>query len=416
MMMARTASYVPKTYPMPSFSLGFTDSSQEETTTQEGASTQEADRAKTPETANSLEQLEYLVQKIASSAAKEESKSAQIQKETGGESSGKFETPAGINQNTDDMKEKCYIWVTRVKTYADGSTNEFDNLCTLIAQNKYILNRMHFASLQAGSYIESEIVSAICLILNQKNDKRFQEQIYCLPPDIVVSVTSTNFGMAVSKHPNGEFISPKTNKKFKVEDYPMFIPFIDGKKLALHRYIFAPVCYSGHWWLWVIDTKKGRFYILDPLNKKAPSDGRKQLNKFTIGVFQFNIRCIYVLLWGYSTCRREPLKKKEELEIKATYVKISDQKSSYDCAIYVMKWLELIEPENIKRAKYEWDNWPQEEADHYRVEYASRILFSEMNKDRDQAIRASNAIRLSKPSSVLLSPFCQINSTDIETE
>ncbi|KAL4345022.1 hypothetical protein AHAS_Ahas11G0236800 [Arachis hypogaea] len=158
MMMARTASYVPKTNPMPSFSLGFTDSSQEEAATQEGASTQEADRAKTPKTANLLEQLEDLVQKIASSAAKEESKSPQIQKETGRESSGKFETPARINQNTDDMKEKCYIWATRVKTYADDSTNEFDNLCTLIAQDKYILNRMHLASLQAGTYIESEVI------------------------------------------------------------------------------------------------------------------------------------------------------------------------------------------------------------------------------------------------------------------
>ncbi|QHO11957.1 uncharacterized protein DS421_15g502750 [Arachis hypogaea] len=109
MMMARTASYVYKTDPMPSFRLDFTDSSQEEAATQEGASTQEANMTKTPETANLLEQLEDLVQKIASSAAKEESKSPQIQKETGGESSGKFETPAGINQNTGDMKEKCYI-------------------------------------------------------------------------------------------------------------------------------------------------------------------------------------------------------------------------------------------------------------------------------------------------------------------
>ncbi|QHN76136.1 uncharacterized protein DS421_19g641250 [Arachis hypogaea] len=339
MMMARTASYVPKTGPMPSFSLGFTDSSQEE---------------------------------AATSAAKEESKSPQIQKETGGESSGKFETPAGINQNTGDMKEKCYIWAARVKTYADGSTNKFDNLCTLIAQDKYILNRMHLASLQAGR----------CIFSDQRS-------------------------MAISKHSNGEFISPKTNKEFKVEDYPMFIPFIDGKKLASHRYIFAPVCYSGHWWLWVIDTTKGRFYILDPLHKKAPSDGRKQLNKFTG----------YVISRIRAYAGGAPLKKKEnELEIKATYVKISGQKSSYDCAIYVMKCLELIEPENIKRAKYEWDNWLQEEVDHYRVEYASRILFSEMNKERDQAIRASNAIRLSKPSSVLLSPFYQINSTDIETE
>ncbi|QHN86049.1 uncharacterized protein DS421_16g542610 [Arachis hypogaea] len=270
LMMARTASYIPRTDPLPSFSLAFTDSSQEEATTQEGASTQEADKAKTPETAILLEQLDDLVQKIASSAAKEESKSPQIQKETGGESSGKFETPAGINQNTVDMKEKCYIWGTRVKTYADGRTNEFDNVCTLIAQDKYILTRMHLASLQAESYIEAEIVSAMCLILNQKNDKRFREQVYCLPPNIL--------NMAIWKHPNGEFISPKTNKEFRVEDYPIMRAYAGGASLK---------------------------------------------------------------------------KNEKEKEIKTSYGNISGQKSNYDCAIYVMKWLELTEPENIKRVKYE---------------------------------------------------------------
>ncbi|RYQ85562.1 hypothetical protein Ahy_B10g105134 [Arachis hypogaea] len=50
LMMARTASYVPKTDPgVPSFSLGLTDSSQE------GASTQETERAKSPESANLIE-------------------------------------------------------------------------------------------------------------------------------------------------------------------------------------------------------------------------------------------------------------------------------------------------------------------------------------------------------------------------
>ncbi|RYR67687.1 hypothetical protein Ahy_A03g014075 [Arachis hypogaea] len=360
LMMARTTLYAPRTDQMPSFSLGLTDSSQEEASTQEGASMQEAERAKSPEAANLLEQLDNLVQKIARNIAKEESKSPQIQRENGGESSGRFETPAGINQNTDDMKQKCYIWGTRVKTYADGRTNEYENMCTLMAQDKYILTKIHIASLQAATFIEAEIVSVMCLILNQTNDKRFQEQVYCLPPDIV--------NMAISKHPNGEFISPKTNKEFRVEDYSSFIPFIDAKKLTSYPY------------LWVIDTRKRRFHILDPLHKKAPSDQRKQLNKFTG----------YVISRMRAYVGGEPLKKGEkEKEIKASYVKISGQKSTYDCAIY-------------------------DEVDHYKVEYASRILFNEMSKERDEAIRASNAIRLSKPSSVLLSPFCQINSTDIE--
>ncbi|RYR22334.1 hypothetical protein Ahy_B03g067626 [Arachis hypogaea] len=294
LMMARTTSYVPKTDSgVPSFSLGLTDSSQE------GASTQETERAKSPEAANLIEQLDDLI--------------------------------------TDDMKQKCYIWGTRLKEDADGNTNEYEHMCTLIAQDEYLLIRMHLASLQAKSDIESRIVSAICLILNQKNEKRFQEQIYCLPPPDIVN-------MALSDHPNGEFISPKTNKEFRVEDYP--------------------------------NTTKRRCHILDPLHKKAPGEERKKG---------------YVFSRLITYAGREVLKKGEkEKEIKSSYVKISSQKSSYDCAIY-------------------------EEVDHYRVEYASRILFSEMNKERDRAIRESNAIRLSKPSSVLLSPFCQINSTDIET-
>ncbi|RYR40204.1 hypothetical protein Ahy_A09g045915 [Arachis hypogaea] len=197
-------------------------------------------------------------------------------------------------------------------------------MCTLIGQGEYILMRMHLASLQAKSDIESQ-------------------------------------SMALSDHPKGEFISPKTKKEFRVEAYPSFIHFIDRKKLTSHPYGY-----------------------------------------------------VFSRLITYAS--GEPLAKGEnEKKIKASYVKISGQKTSYDCAIYVMKWLELIEPENIKKGKYEWDNWPQEEVDQYRVEYASRILFSEMNKQRDWAIRESSAIRLSKPSSVLLSPFCQINSADIET-
>ncbi|RYR18179.1 hypothetical protein Ahy_B03g062807 [Arachis hypogaea] len=393
LMMARTASYVPKTDPgVPSFSLGLTDSSQE------GASTQETEREKSPEAANLIEQLDSLVQRIASSATKGKNTSPQIQRETGGESSAKFETPRGLYQITDDMKQKCYIWGTRLKEDADGNTNKYEEMWTLIGQGKYILMRMHLASLQAKSDIESQIVSAICLILNNKNEKRFQEQIYCLPPDIVC--------MALSDHPNGEFVSPKTEKEFRVEAYPSFIPFIDRKKLTSHPYIFAPVCYAGHWWLWLINTRKRKCQILDPLHKKAPTDERKAINKF-IG---------YVFSRLITYAGGKPLQKGErEKEIKSPYVKISGQKTSYDCAVYVMKWMEIIEPENIKNGKYQWDNWPQEEVDHYRVEYASRILFSEMNTQRDQAIRESSAIRLSKPSSILLSPFCQINSADIET-
>ncbi|QHO08152.1 uncharacterized protein DS421_14g470030 [Arachis hypogaea] len=310
MMMAWTASYVPKKDPMPSFSLGFTDSSQEETTTQEGASTQDEHMAKTPETPKLLEQLEDLVHKIASGVVTKKEKSPEIPKESGAESFEKFEIPVRPNLNTTDMKQKCYHWAIRVKTYADGLTDEFDNVCRLQAQDSYTLSKLYLASLAPKMHIEAEIVSAMCFIINQQNIQRFQEEVYCLPPDIVGYVIS----------------------RIKV--------------------------YAGG----------------------------------------------------------APLKSKDkDREIVAPYLHISGQKTSYDCAIYVMKWLEIFEPANIKRQKYEWDNWTQDEVDHFRVEYASRILFHDMNLDKDEAIRGSNAIRLSKPSSLLLSPYCQIDSQDVDT-
>ncbi|KAL4381754.1 hypothetical protein AHAS_Ahas04G0165100 [Arachis hypogaea] len=80
-----------------------------------------------------------------------------------------------------------------------------------------------------------------------------------------------------------------------------------------------------------------------------------------------------------------------------------------------MKWLEIIESQNIKKGKYNWENLTQAEVDHFRVEYASRILFHEMNQDRDTTIRESEAIRLYKSSVVLLNPYCQIDSDDIDS-
>ncbi|QHO53184.1 uncharacterized protein DS421_2g45670 [Arachis hypogaea] len=268
MMVARTTSYIPKEDPMPSFSLGLTDSSPEEAATQEGQ------RAKTPEILKLIEQLEELVEKIVNSGVKTDGKRPQIEKQSGEEIFEKFETPARTNEMSAEMKEKCY-------------------------------------------------------------------------------------NMAVGNHPNGELLHPKTKKPFRVEDYPMFIPFLDLKKLASRPY----------------------GYVISRMRVYAGG---------------------------------APLKKKDQ-EIEPPYINISGQKTSYDYAIYVMKWLEIIQPENVKRGKYEWDNWTQDEVDHYRVEYAFRILFHEMNQDKAEATRG-DAIRLSKPSSVLLSPYCQIDSNDIDTD
>ncbi|KAL4390825.1 hypothetical protein AHAS_Ahas03G0183800 [Arachis hypogaea] len=232
---------------------------------QEGQGQPGPQKVKSPETSKLIEQLEELVEKIVNSGVKKaldyaEGKSSPIEKQSAEEIFEKYKTPGRSKEMSAEMKEKCYMWATRVKTYGDGTTNEYEP------------------------------------------------------------------NMAIGNHPEGEFLLPKSKKSFKVEDYPMFTSFLDLKKLASHPY--------------------KKFYILDPYHKECPSKARMKLNTFV----------------GYVISRM------------------------------------------------------REEVDHFRVEFASRILFHEMNQDRDEAIRKSEAVRLSKPSSLLLSPYCQIDSDDIYSD
>ncbi|RYQ94815.1 hypothetical protein Ahy_B08g089754 [Arachis hypogaea] len=302
MMIANTASYVPKQFLAPSFSLSFTDSSKEETLTQEGQPGSE--KGKSPKTPILIEELEELVEKIANTEVK-----------------------AALN------------------------------------------------------FAKDKIVTAMCLILNQQNIRRFEEN------------------MAIGNHKGGEFLQPKTKKSFKIEDYKMFIPFLDLKKLASHPYIFAPVCYAEHWWIWVADVRKKKFCILDPYHKTCPSEHRMNLNKFVdLGVVLLKIRCRVCDFHNKGICREEPLKK-DDPEIQPPYINISGQKTEYKSfSLKIIFFLAVAE------------------VDHFRVEYALQILFHEMNRDRDTTIRESEAIRLSKPSAMSLSPYCQINSDDIDSD
>ncbi|RYR09430.1 hypothetical protein Ahy_B05g077749 [Arachis hypogaea] len=51
--------------------------------------------------------------------------------------------------------------------------------------------------------------------------------------------------MAIGNHPGGEFLQPESKKPFMVEDYPMFIPFLDLKKLASHPYLLRALVDMG---------------------------------------------------------------------------------------------------------------------------------------------------------------------------
>ncbi|QHO20486.1 uncharacterized protein DS421_11g338370 [Arachis hypogaea] len=163
-----------------------------------------------------------------------------------------------------------------------------------------------------------------------------------------------------------ECIDKTTNKayRFDIEQYAHHCQFLDKRKFTLHPFLFVPICNGAHWWLWIADVKKKKFYVLDPINKskKYIPDSRVMLNKF-VGLIISQMR-VYA--------RAEPL--------------------------------------------MEDGLGKEEEINDFRYQYGPNLLLHEMNKIKEQVIWESEAIRLSKPSASLSSPYCKFTSRDLDSK
>ncbi|MED6141866.1 hypothetical protein PIB30_107702 [Stylosanthes scabra] len=108
--------------------------------------------------------------------------------------------------------------------------------------------------------------------------------------------------------------------------------------------LFAPILYSHHWWLYVLDVMNKKFYVLDSKSS-------------------------------------EP---------------------RFDCGIYVLKYMDIVNPIHLGRKNFNIPVWAEDELQRFREEFVERILYDGDNYYRHQAIKASSATaRHPKPSTAL---------------
>ncbi|RYR09147.1 hypothetical protein Ahy_B05g077249 [Arachis hypogaea] len=232
--------------------------------------------------------------------------------------------------------------MTHVKRTKD-SNNEYDAIFVLKNEALYEGLREYFMSLMPGEQVHAS------------------EQIYIVPLDIVNFMLGTH---------GVEYIDKTTNKacRFDIEQYAHHRQFLDKRRLASHPFLFVPIYNGAHWWLWIADVKKKKFYVLNPIKSDA-----------------------------------------EQICCKLFFF--------YDCGIYVMKWLKTIDPRKIKSGKrYKYRAWTQEEIDDFRYQYGPNLLLHEMSKIREQVIWESEVIRLPKPSAALSNPYCKFTYGDFDSK
>ncbi|RYR21172.1 hypothetical protein Ahy_B03g066439 [Arachis hypogaea] len=247
--------------------------------------------------------------------------------------------------------------MTHVKQTKDG-TNEYELIFVLKHEGIYEGLREYFMSLMPREQVHAVVKSfANCvnindffkhsyivvsihnLILNGIKTKRYQEKIYIVPMDIMNFIVGTY----------GENYFDKSTKKaqrFNIQQYDHYCQFLDKRKFASHSFV-------RHWWLWIADVNKKKFYVLDPINKKSEEipDSRKEINKFvSLIIFQMRL---------YAGA--EPLME-DALGEEAEYIQLNGQRT------------------------------------------------------KDKVISKSETIRLTKPSAFLSSPYCKYTSGDLDSK
>ncbi|MED6220091.1 hypothetical protein PIB30_041558 [Stylosanthes scabra] len=138
-----------------------------------------------------------------------------------------------------------------------------------------------------------------------------------------------------------------------------YMVYLDKNKLLTHRFLFAPILFSEHWWLYVQDVEKRDFFVLDSKNIVSPSDERSTMNRFASNILdQMRIWAGAPSIFNEGSCSLLP-----------RYVNIPRQPNETDCGVFVMKWMELIDPTGLAACceankGYNIEKWGEPQAYH----------------------------------------------------
>ncbi|MED6155764.1 hypothetical protein PIB30_008000 [Stylosanthes scabra] len=99
------------------------------------------------------------------------------------------------------------------------------------------------------------------------------------------------------------------------------------------------------------------------------------------------------------------------------YIPVPRQPNAYDCGVYVLKYMDYVNPSILGKKNFSVPIWTEVELQEFREQYVyvERILYHSDNYYRYKAIKAVNsATRDARPSTAFQSPYTQLNTTDLE--
>ncbi|MED6105886.1 hypothetical protein PIB30_000014 [Stylosanthes scabra] len=263
-------------------------------------------------------------------------------------------TPEPVIQKRKTITTRLYNWATKTT-----ENNDYEHLFNFKTGKEYAAMRYHFLSL--GKEDELEMTGSMLA----RYDHNY---------------INSNTGLS-------QDISTMTNMD------PLH--YIDENKMKSAPFLFAPVLYENHWWLYVLDVENRKFYALDSLNRKSPGGDRNKLGRFAMRVHA-----------GATTLFPNMTKNVGSHSFLAKYIPVPRQPNAHDCGIYVLKYMDIVNPSLLGKRNFTVPVWTEAELQQFREQYTERILYHSDNYFRFKTIKASNSVtRKVKPSTALQSPY-----------
>ncbi|MED6221972.1 hypothetical protein PIB30_059980 [Stylosanthes scabra] len=280
------------------------------------------------------------------------------------------------------LKERCFIWGTM------DNDNKFETIFQLRGPNTIEAKRYNFMTMAPETCIDMQMVSLVCHVLNREDLERFQRDVYCVPPEILIRMFQT-YGT--------NYLDKKTKMPYLVSQLKdqHYLELLDKEKLRRHSF---------------------EFYVVDSVYGTNTNLIRNKLHRFTLRV------------WA----RAQSLLKKQTISLQLRFVDVPKQPNPTDCGVYVMKWMQLIEVAALSAAHtfklpYSIEEWSQDQLDQFRKDIVAKVIMSMENTLNVEAIRQASNMTLEaitesrermgrkpKLSAAFKSPFVKVSTAELE--
>ncbi|MED6150681.1 hypothetical protein PIB30_074721 [Stylosanthes scabra] len=212
----------------------------------------------------------------------------------------------------------------------------------------------------------TQVVSLMCYILNAEENERFEKLVYCIPPEILQRMFETHHHNCMDKK------KKKHHEISTLKNHQEYLVYLDKEKLVSHRF-----------WMYVLDVAQREIFVLNSKNIVYPSDERTALSKFAVS---FVIILDQMLIWTGAPS----MFKKGSHSLLPKYIDIPGQPNEFDCAVFVMKWMELIDPTILAgcckdNTTYEIEQWTDPMLEEFRKKIVIKIIMSKENSLRAEA-------------------------------